>query len=74
MSISNCCFTDGGNSGTLTYLIDNQGQTFNINGGQFFNDGTGDLLNPTGVGGVIVGAITTRPHRRRPPNTLSGRY
>jgi hypothetical protein len=52
MSIANCCFTDGSNSGTgtLKYLIDNQGPTFNINGGQFFNGGTGYLLNPAGVG------------------------
>jgi len=42
-------FTDGSESGTLGYLIDNEGDNFTVAGGQMFNGGSGVVLNPAGA-------------------------
>jgi hypothetical protein len=54
--------TNGSNSGTLGYLIDNEnGDNFTVVGGQWFNSGSGCITNTSGQGTSWYGVLTTSP-------------
>ena len=59
MTLDGTYATDGSDSGTRGYLIDNENESFTVTGGQFFNGGTGTTLNSAGVGSVWLGALVT---------------
>lgn len=59
MNLNGVYATDGSDSGTLGYLIDNENESFTVTGGEFFNGGSGTTLNSAGVGSVWLGALVT---------------
>lgn len=59
MTLDGTYATDGSDSGTRGYLIDNENESFTVTGGQFFNGGSGTTLNSAGVGSVWLGALVT---------------
>lgn len=59
MNLDGVYATDGSDSGTLGYLIDNENESFTVTGGEFFNGGSGTTLNSAGVGSVWLGALVT---------------
>jgi hypothetical protein len=61
MNLSETYANDGTNSGTLGYLIDNEAPFMTVTGGQFFNSGTGAILNPAGVGSTWIAPLVTNP-------------
>ena len=52
---------DGADSAILGYLIDNEAAFFTSMGGQFFNNGTGSILNPDGVPSTWIAPLVTSP-------------
>ena len=52
---------DGADSGILGYLIDNEAAFFTALGGQFFNNGSGAILNPAGVASTWIAPLVTSP-------------
>lgn len=61
MNLTGVYANDGGNSGTLGYLIDNEAAFLTVTAGQFFNNGTGAILNPAGVGSTWIAPEVTNP-------------
>ncbi len=50
-------FTDGANSGTLGYLVDNESVTFQTFGGVYANSGSGVIFNPSGQSSIALGGL-----------------
>lgn len=61
MNISEMYANDATNSGALGYLIDNEAPFMTVTGGQFFNSGTGAILNPNGVPSTWIAPLVTSP-------------
>jgi hypothetical protein len=61
MNLTGVYANDGADSGVLGYLIDNEAAFFSSLGGQFFNNGTGAILNPQGVGSTWIAPLVTSP-------------
>lgn len=61
MNLSGVYANDGADSGILGYLIDNEAAFFAALGGQFFNNGTGAILNPEGVASTWIAPLVTSP-------------
>src|SRR5438270_11221216 len=61
MNLSGVYANDGADSGILGYLIDNEAAFFTAMGGQFFNNGTGAILNPQGVASTWLAPLITSP-------------
>jgi hypothetical protein len=61
MNLSGVYANDGADSGILGYLIDNEAAFFTAIGGQFFNNGTGAILNPDGVPSTWIAPLVTSP-------------
>ena len=61
MNLSGVYANDGADSGILGYLIDNEAAFFTSVGGQFFNNGSGAILNPDGVPSTWIGPLVTSP-------------
>lgn len=61
MNLTGVYANDGADSGILGYLIDNEAAFFTSLGGQFFNNGTGSILNPAGVGSTWIAPQVTSP-------------
>jgi hypothetical protein len=61
MNLSGVYANDGADSGILGYLIDNEAAFFTALGGQFFNNGTGAILNPEGVASTWIAPLVTSP-------------
>ena len=61
MNLTGVYANDGADSGSLGYLIDNEAAFFTALGGQFFNSGTGAILNPDGVGSTWIAPLVTSP-------------
>jgi hypothetical protein len=61
MNLSGVYANDGADSGILGYLIDNEAAFFTAMGGQFFNNGTGAILNPDGVPSTWIAPLVTSP-------------
>lgn len=54
-------FTNGTLSGTLGYLIDNEGVALSVYGGAYFNGGSGMINNPAGLPGLWLGPTSNTP-------------
>ncbi len=61
MNLSGVYANDAADSGILGYLIDNEAAFFTAMGGQFFNNGTGAILNPVGVPSTWIAPLVTSP-------------
>ena len=61
MYLSGVYANDGTDSATLGYLIDNEAAFMTVTGGQFFNSGSGSILNPAGVPSTWIGPLVTTP-------------
>ncbi len=61
MNLSDVYANDGTNSASLGYLIDNEAPFMTVTGGQFFNSGSGAILNPAGVGSTWIAPLVTNP-------------
>jgi hypothetical protein len=61
MNLTGVDANDGADSGTLGYLIDNEAAFLTVLGGQFFNNGTGAILNPEGVASIWIAPLVTKP-------------
>jgi hypothetical protein len=64
MTVKGIFCSGGGSSGTLGYLIDNEGTTYGqllVMGGVFYNEGTGVVLNPSGKASTWIAAVLTGP-------------
>jgi hypothetical protein len=61
MNLTGVYANDAADSGILGYLIDNEGAFFTALGGQFFNNGTGAILNPEGVVSTWIAPQVTSP-------------
>ena len=61
MNLSGVYANDAADSGILGYLIDNEAAFFTSLGGQFFNNGTGAILNPGGVPSTWIAPLVTSP-------------
>lgn len=61
MNLSGVYANDAADSGILGYLIDNEAAFFTAMGGQFFNNGTGAILNPDGVPSTWIAPLITSP-------------
>ncbi len=61
MNLSGIDANDGADSGILGYLIDNEAAFLTVLGGQFFNNGTGAILNPKGVASTWIAPLVTSP-------------
>jgi hypothetical protein len=61
MNIMGVDANDGADSGILGYLIDNEAAFLTVLGGGFFNNGTGAILNPSGVASTWLGPVVTSP-------------
>jgi Pectate lyase superfamily protein len=62
MNLTAVYVNDGTESGTtLGYLIDNEAPFLTVTGGQFFNSGTGAILNPNGVPSTWLAPLVTSP-------------
>ena len=61
MNLTGVDANDGADSGILGYLIDNEAAFFTALGGQFFNNGTGSILNPGGVPSTWLAPLITSP-------------
>jgi|GEM_PF-2183046 len=61
MNLTGVYANDGVDSGILGYLIDNEEAFFTALGGQFFNNGTGAILNPAGVASTWIAPLVTSP-------------
>jgi len=61
MNLSGVYANDAADSGILGYLIDNEAAFFTSMGGQFFNNGTGAILNPAGVPSTWIAPQITSP-------------
>ena len=61
MNLTGVYANDGIDSGTLGYLIDNEASFFTVLGGQFFNNGSGAILNPAGVASTWIAPLITSP-------------
>ena len=61
MNLTGVYANDGADSGILGYLIDNEAAFFTALGGQFFNNGTGSILNPDGVPSTWISPLVTSP-------------
>jgi hypothetical protein len=61
MNLTGVYANDAADSGTLGYLIDNEGAFLTVLGGQFFNNGTGAILNPEGVVSTWIAPQVTSP-------------
>jgi hypothetical protein len=61
MNLTGVYANDGSDSGTLGYLIDNEAPFLTSLGGQFFNNGTGAILNPAGVASTWIAPLITSP-------------
>jgi hypothetical protein len=61
MNLTGVDANDGADSGILGYLIDNEAAFFTALGGQFFNNGTGSVLNPAGVPSTWIAPLITSP-------------
>lgn len=61
MNLSGVYANDAADSGILGYMIDNEAAFFTSVGGQFFNNGTGAILNPAGVPSTWIAPQITSP-------------
>jgi hypothetical protein len=61
MNLTGVYANDGADSGILGYLIDNEAAYFTAMGGQFYNNGTGSILNPQGVASTWIAPLVTSP-------------
>jgi hypothetical protein len=61
MNLTGVYANDGTDSGILGYLIDNEAAYFTALGGQFYNSGTGAILNPEGVPSTWIAPLVTSP-------------
>lgn len=61
MNLTGVYANDGADSGILGYLIDNEAAFLTVLGGQFFNNGTGAILNPEGVVSTWIAPQVTSP-------------
>ncbi len=61
MNLTGVYANDGADSGILGYLIDNKAAFLSVLGGQFFNNGTGAILNPEGVASTWIAPQVTSP-------------
>lgn len=61
MNLTGVYANDAADSGILGYLIDNQAAFLTVLGGQFFNNGTGAILNPDGVPSTWIAPQVTSP-------------
>jgi len=61
MNLTGVYANDAADSGVLGYLIDNEAAYFTALGGQFFNNGTGAILNPAGVPSTWIAPLITSP-------------
>lgn len=61
MNLTGVYANDAADSGILGYLIDNEGAFLTVLGGQFFNNGTGAILNPEGVASTWIAPQVTSP-------------
>ncbi len=61
MNLTGVYANDGADSGQLGYLIDNEAAFFTVMGGQFFNNGTGAILNPQGIVSTWIAPLATNP-------------
>ena len=61
MNLTGVYANDGADSGYLGYLIDNEAAFLTVLGGQFFNNGTGAILNPSGVASTWIAPLVTSP-------------
>jgi hypothetical protein len=52
-------FTNGTNSSTLGYLIDNESQNMTVSGGAYLNSGSGGILNPSGTCSTWLGVTAS---------------
>ncbi|MGA3200610.1 MAG: hypothetical protein ABSD89_14580, partial [Halobacteriota archaeon] len=62
MTVKGIYCNGGDSSGTLGYLIDNEGTTYGqllVMGGVFYNGGTGVVLNPSGKASTWIDAVLT---------------
>jgi hypothetical protein len=61
MNLTSVYANDAADSGILGYLIDNQAASMTVIGGQFFNNGTGAILNPAGAPSTWIAPHVTQP-------------
>jgi len=61
MNLSGVYANDAADSGILGYLIDNEAPSLTVIGGQFFNNGTGAILNPAGAPSTWIAPHVTQP-------------
>ena len=61
MNLTGVYANDGTQSASLGYLIDNEAPFLTVLGGQFFNSGTGAILNPNGVASTWLAPLVTSP-------------
>jgi hypothetical protein len=61
MNLTAVYANDGSDSGILGYLIDNEAPLLTVLGGQFYNNGTGAILNPAGVASTWIAPLVTSP-------------
>jgi hypothetical protein len=61
MNLTGVYANDAADSGILGYLIDNEAPLLTVLGGQFYNNGTGAILNPEGVASTWIGSMVTSP-------------
>jgi hypothetical protein len=61
MNLSGVYANDAADSGILGYLIDNEAAFFTSVGGQFFNNGSGAILNPAGIPSTWIAPLVTSP-------------
>ena len=61
MNLTGVYANDGADSGVLGYLIDNEAAFLTVLAGQFFNNGTGAILNPQGVVSTWIAPQVTSP-------------
>ena len=61
MNLTGVYANDGTQSGSSGYLIDNEAPFLTVLGGQFFNSGTGAILNPQGVASTWIAPLVTSP-------------
>jgi hypothetical protein len=59
MNLTGVYANDAADSGVLGYLIDNEAPLLTVLGGQFYNNGTGAILNPDGVASTWIAPMVT---------------
>jgi hypothetical protein len=61
MNLTGVYANDAADSGILGYMIDNEAPLLTVLGGQFYNNGTGAILNPAGVASTWIASLVTSP-------------